>query len=813
MANVKRASSQLTTFGLRKEEALVTLLGEAQDQLTLGMAGAGVTGSYLPLAGGTMTGTIASSGDMAYDLGGAAKRWNRLFVYTLMDSASARITFGTNGALSYNLYRDASSDSASTISHIFDTGSALNTSGALLMSIRNNGVEKAGINRNGAFFSASAISVPAMYPYASTGISLYPLAPDGATAVGLTVDNLTTLSTAGAKLLSLKNNGTEKLAISKDGAIVFGGGTYPYLTVSGDNLWFYSANYTVGILSSIVTGVSGMHAFDGATLALKAYAPNNASANALIVDTFRAYNVSGAKLLSIRNLGVEKAFVDYQGGATAYGFTNTNGTFSSTRTDSALFINSYNADTANAPAVIVDSPTGMTASGTKLLSIRNAGVEKAYFDSYGGLYIGTTLVGLSTVTTGALYTNVWGATTDNSPSIINTWVADGANAVALSMNQGHALSTTGAKLLSILNNSVEKFYISKDGDVYVRGTLLGSASPATTSAVGTVRLNVTPGDAANPIVLTLNTSNIFSTGAYSGITTNSSSLPLTFYMGGAYPGEMDFADSVGNVKMYLTSGGTLGIPSGANAILFSQAAASIMFNYHTQALASNASGLTINSSQVLTAGNVGSYAAPLASPTFTGTVTTSALTVNSTLTLGNIWGYLNSGFAFRDGGVGTLSFYTSGGAASGASINLSTGQVNGTSGVFSSTLSSGALTVTGAITATGNITAYYSDRRLKRDIRPIPGALAKLDRLRGVEWAWDEMACFNAGFKPDTATDYGFVAQELEYVLPNAVGPNGAFLAVKASNQGVLALAVEAIKELRGEVAMLRARVEELERE
>jgi hypothetical protein len=126
----------------------------------------------------------------------------------------------------------------------------------------------------------------------------------------------------------------------------------------------------------------------------------------------------------------------------------------------------------------------------------------------------------------------------------------------------------------------------------------------------------------------------------------------------------------------------------------------------------------------------------------------------------------------------------------------------------------GALTVTGDITATGNITAYYSDSRLKTNIQSIPNALDKLVRLRGVIWDWDESECERAKFKPETASDIGLIAQEVQGILPTAVGKgaNPDYLAMKTSNQALIGLLVEAVKELKGEVDYLKAQVVRLTR-
>jgi hypothetical protein len=121
-------------------------------------------------------------------------------------------------------------------------------------------------------------------------------------------------------------------------------------------------------------------------------------------------------------------------------------------------------------------------------------------------------------------------------------------------------------------------------------------------------------------------------------------------------------------------------------------------------------------------------------------------------------------------------------------------------------VATGALTVTGAMTASGNITAFYSDARLKMGVTPIADPLTKLSALRGVSWTWDKDACAQAGFTPDEDEDVGLIAQEVQAVLPHAVGEaaNKDYLAIRVSNHGVVALLIEAVKALKAEVEELK---------
>ena len=107
---------------------------------------------------------------------------------------------------------------------------------------------------------------------------------------------------------------------------------------------------------------------------------------------------------------------------------------------------------------------------------------------------------------------------------------------------------------------------------------------------------------------------------------------------------------------------------------------------------------------------------------------------------------------------------------------------------------SGAVTFgeSGSIHAEGDITAF-SDGRLKENIEPIRGALDKVNILHGIT--------FNS--KGQKKRQAGLIAQDLQKVLPEVVHENeDGMLSVAYGN--TVSLLVEAIKELRAEVAELR---------
>jgi hypothetical protein len=111
-----------------------------------------------------------------------------------------------------------------------------------------------------------------------------------------------------------------------------------------------------------------------------------------------------------------------------------------------------------------------------------------------------------------------------------------------------------------------------------------------------------------------------------------------------------------------------------------------------------------------------------------------------------------------------------------------------------------------AVKPNGGSWANYSDARLKKNIQPLTGALAKLVQLRGVTFEWINPA----EHANQTNVQSGFIAQEVERVFPEwitQVGAAGHDKALTADGKvrslslpfGYDALVVEALKELRAE--------------
>lgn len=126
----------------------------------------------------------------------------------------------------------------------------------------------------------------------------------------------------------------------------------------------------------------------------------------------------------------------------------------------------------------------------------------------------------------------------------------------------------------------------------------------------------------------------------------------------------------------------------------------------------------------------------------------------------------------------------------------------GAGNVFTGDMATGNMTLKGTLTAP-------SDRRLKQDIEPLGRMVDKVRQLRAVTYKW------KPDFKKDEHTYIGFIAQEIQKILPEVVFE--AAHPVK-SDETILTVSYEqlapivakAIQEQQVEIEALRARVEVL---
>jgi hypothetical protein len=135
----------------------------------------------------------------------------------------------------------------------------------------------------------------------------------------------------------------------------------------------------------------------------------------------------------------------------------------------------------------------------------------------------------------------------------------------------------------------------------------------------------------------------------------------------------------------------------------------------------------------------------------------------------------------------------------------------------------GALAITGAITATGDITAYYSDGRLKENLKIISNPIEKIRKITGYTYNTNELGKVLLDNENDNDNKVGLIAQDLQKVLPEAVklapfdrdengnsksGEN--YLTIQYEK--VVPLLVEAIKEQQIKIDNLTIEVENLKK-
>ena len=109
----------------------------------------------------------------------------------------------------------------------------------------------------------------------------------------------------------------------------------------------------------------------------------------------------------------------------------------------------------------------------------------------------------------------------------------------------------------------------------------------------------------------------------------------------------------------------------------------------------------------------------------------------------------------------------------------------------------------GDLTVKGDIIAYGapSDRKYKENIKPIESALDKAMQLQGVTFDWKDSESIL-----DIKEDIGFIAQDVEKVLPELVRDNGKGN-LSLRYQGITPILLEAIKELKEEIEELKKQI------
>jgi len=109
----------------------------------------------------------------------------------------------------------------------------------------------------------------------------------------------------------------------------------------------------------------------------------------------------------------------------------------------------------------------------------------------------------------------------------------------------------------------------------------------------------------------------------------------------------------------------------------------------------------------------------------------------------------------------------------------------------------------GDLTVKGDVIAYGapSDKKYKENIKPIESALDKAMQLQGVTFDWKDSESIL-----EIKEDIGFIAQDVEKVLPELVRDNGKGN-LSLRYQGITPILLEAIKELKAEIEELKKQI------
>jgi dimeric dUTPase (all-alpha-NTP-PPase superfamily) len=405
---------------------LIQIEGSASARVRLGATGAGTGNRNFEFQSGGGKFLIASLND-AWGVYG-----NQYIVACAADGSISFNNGGVNTTAGYT-FKSPMGSGAGSIGFLMDTAVTYSITGAKLLSVQNNSVEKAYVDLDGTIYGAAAVSAGthvfsnAGNIYSGTGYFTVNSAigailrgnvANGATAVGVILNNLTALSIAGAKLLSVQNNSVEKAFVDMDGNITvniyktvkaksavvmdcdyFGSNGYWGFRTSTDNSFnidLYNAGANTNIVkivnSSIATGGGsiGFNVTPTAGFHVNVPTPSTGSATGIILGTVNAFS-TGDKVLSVKTSSTELFYIQPDGslrmnqGVGLYWGT-TNAVFGDTV--QAINLRGNVADTGLLTAAIINNVIPLTVAGAKLLSVRNNSVEKAYVDKDGNISVG-----------------------------------------------------------------------------------------------------------------------------------------------------------------------------------------------------------------------------------------------------------------------------------------------------------------------------------------------------------------------------------------------------------------------------------------
>jgi len=164
-------------------------------------------------------------------------------------------------------------------------------------------------------------------------------------------------------------------------------------------------------------------------------------------------------------------------------------------------------------------------------------------------------------------------------------------------------------------------------------------------------------------------------------------------------------------------------------------------------------------------------------------------------------------YVYKTGGIQTMALLGEGdsyinGGGLGIGTTAPTQALHVVGNIRVSAIGSGAYWGPVNRTFDGTFTTSSSDIRLKENVKTINGGLNKVMQLRGVTFTWKS--------NPEYGNRIGFIAQELEQVLPELVFTNDVDGYKGINYAEVTAVLVEAIKDLKTENDQMKAENEKM---
>ena len=557
------------------------------------------------------------------------------------------------------------------------------------------------------------------------------------------------------------------------------------------------------------------------------YSAGSSGTGALVIAPWSA-STSGIRMDQYGNVSIGFSSVPYAtGGRTTLGLNGTNG---------SLLALAYNGTTQGAfytdgtqvYMYSINYPASIVTVTAQPIVFQTNNTQRMQINSSGNVGIGTTTISAGnaiTVYGGGIFLAGNLQVTNTATTTSGIKFADGTYMTTAAVNG--AASTMAVTAITTNATYFPVFVAATSGaqPQYVSASLLNfNPSNGNLTVNGNVIINQATAGTGS---LTARYVGIGTTAILKGlnISSGTNSAEIAMFGGSSTTGNafINVSDSSGNngggynlTIRGLTTNGTAqtNLAGVYFAAAFATSLGALVSNYGSVGITLTGNQINTNSTSAIgynyggTAGIAHQFYAGNNSGTLYAVINSSGMQVNGAITIQGSTSYQN------------LMIFTNPSASNGNKywrINPSGGLelVNSAYNAVPFTFADG-----GTLTATGEVIAYYSDRRLKTNVKPIGNAVTKVLSLNGITYNPNDLAeSFGYNKNEDIV---GLFADEVESVLPQAVklapfDNDGKGLSISGNNyktvqyEKVVPLLVEAIKEQQLVINQLESRIAALE--